>query len=51
MISSGLTLDLSLERVGRHLVVEYAASPVLRLLGVSSISLKKDLVFSDFSDI
>ncbi|QNI98466.1 M10 family metallopeptidase C-terminal domain-containing protein [Synechococcus sp. RS9902] len=44
-------MDLSLERVGRHLVVEYAASPVLKLLGLSSISLKKDLIFGDFSDI
>ena len=44
-------INLSLERVGRHLVIEYADSAVARLLGVSSISLNQDAVFGDFSDI
>ena len=44
-------IDLSLERVGRHLVIEHADSPVARLLGVSSISLNQDAIFGDFSGI
>tara|TARA_B100000674_G_C37888680_1_gene937879 strand:+ start:174 stop:1541 length:1368 start_codon:yes stop_codon:yes gene_type:complete len=44
-------MDLSLERVGRHLVIQYADNPVARLIGVSSISLKQDVLFGDFSDI
>ena len=43
--------ELSLERVGRHLVIEHADSPIARLLGVSSISLNQDAAFGDFSGI
>ena len=44
-------IDLSLERVGRHLLIKHADSPVARLLGVSSISLNHDVFASDFGGI
>jgi len=44
-------IDLSLERVGRHLLIKHADSPVARLLGVSSISLNHDVFTSDFGEI
>ena len=51
LVFSVQKIDLSLERVGRHLVIEHADSPVARLLGVSSISLNQDAIFGDFSGI
>ena len=51
LVFSNPNMDLSWERVGRGLLIRVDEMPVARLWGVSSLSLDRDVSFTDFDGI